>query len=137
MHDTLERLGTWDVDDRFVLPSLDGVVAHGDVDHDTVDVTNFYYDTVDHDLQAHGVQLRRRDGDGETGWQLAVPDDGGRTELHWVLSDEPPAEATALLTGLTQGKSIDSVAKIHTVRDRYRINAPKSRAARRSRRRPR
>jgi CHAD domain-containing protein len=91
---------------------------------------NVYYDTPDHDLQAHGVQLRRRDGDGETGWQLTVPDDGGRTELHWVLSDEPPAEATALLTGLTQGKSIDSVAKIHTVRDRYRLNAPKSRGLR-------
>ena len=81
MHDTLERLGTWDVDDRFVLPSLDDVVANADVDHDTVDVTNVYYDTPDHDLQAHGVQLRRRDGDGKTGRQLAVPDDGGRTEL--------------------------------------------------------
>jgi CHAD domain-containing protein len=127
MHDILERHDTWDVDDRFVLPTLDGVVVNGEVDHDTIDVTNVYYDTPDHDLQAHGIELRRRDGDGETGWQLEVPDNSGRAELHWVLSDDPPAEVTNLLKGLTQGKSVDCVAKIHTVRERYRISAPKSR----------
>jgi CHAD domain-containing protein len=96
------------------------------VDHDTIDVTNVYYDTTDHDLQAHGIVLQRTDGDDEPGWQLELPVSGEHTELHWVHSDEPPAEATDLLTGLTQGKRVDSVAKIHTVRERYRINSPRT-----------
>jgi CHAD domain-containing protein len=126
MRDILERQDKFDVDDRFILPELDDIVVNGEVDHDTIDVTNVYYDTTDHDLQAHGIVLRRRDGDGKPGWQLEIPVSGERTELHWVPSDEPPAEATDLLTGLTQGKSVDSVAKIHTVRERYRISSPKN-----------
>jgi CHAD domain-containing protein len=125
MRDILERQDKFDVDDRFVLPELDDIVVNGEVDHDTIDVTNVYYDTTDRDLQAHGIVLRRRDGDDEPGWQLEIPVSGERTELHWVPSDEPPAEATDLLTGLTQGKSVDSIAKIHTVRERYRISSPK------------
>jgi CHAD domain-containing protein len=124
MHDTLERHDKFDVDDRFTLPKLEDIIVNGAVQHDTIDSTNDYYDTSDHDLRAQGVLLQRRDGDGETGWQLAVPDDGGRTELHWIHSDSPPDEVTTLLTGLTLGKEVASVAKIHTVRERYRISAP-------------
>jgi CHAD domain-containing protein len=113
----------WDVDEWFVLPKLAGVVVNGEINHDTVDVTNDYYDTPEHDLRANGVELRRRDGDGKAGWQLDIPDNGGRTKLRWPLSDAPPAEVVALLTGLTLGKPIDSFAKIHTVRDRYRMSA--------------
>jgi hypothetical protein len=129
MHDVLEGHGAWDVDERFELPILDDIlddiVVNGEVDHDTVDVENVYYDTPDHDLRAHGIVLRRRDGDGETGWQLEIPADGGRAELHWALSNQPPAEATTLLTGLTLGKPVVDVAKIHTLRERYRIRSPK------------
>jgi inorganic triphosphatase YgiF len=78
MPDVLELRRRWDVDERFVLPALQYVVVNGDVDHDTIDVTNVYYDTRDHDLSAHGIELRRGDGDCETGWQLKVPADGGR-----------------------------------------------------------
>ena len=124
MPDTLERHDKFDVDDRFTLPKLEDIIVNGAVQHDTIDSTNDYYDTSDHDLRAQGVLLQRRDGDGETGWQLAVPDDGGRTELHWIHSDSPPDEVTTLLTGLTLGKEVASVAKIHTVRERYRISAP-------------
>jgi CHAD domain-containing protein len=124
MYDALERHDKFDVDDRFTLPKLEDIVGNGAVQHDTIDSTNDYYDTSDHDLRAQGVLLQRRDGDGETGWQLAVPDDGGRTELHWIHSDSPPDEVTTLLTGLTLGKEVASVAKIHTVRERYRISAP-------------
>jgi inorganic triphosphatase YgiF len=104
MHDILERLDKFDVDDRFVLPKLDDIVVNGEVQHDTVDVTNACYDTSDHDLQAQGIVLRSRDGDGETGWQLEIPVTDRRTELHWLLSDDPPAEVTTLLTGVTLGK---------------------------------
>jgi hypothetical protein len=44
-----------------------------------------------------------------------------------VLSDGPPSEATSLLTALTLGKPVVDVAKIHTMRERYRISAPKKR----------
>jgi CHAD domain-containing protein len=125
MHDTLAGQDKWDVDDRFVLPMLEDIVAKGEVTHDSIDETNVYHDTADRDLQAHGIVLRRRDGDGETGWQLEIPDSGARTELHWLLSEDPPAEVNALLTGLTLGKQVVDVAKIHTIRERYRISAPK------------
>jgi CHAD domain-containing protein len=117
----------WDVDDRFVLPMLKDIVVNGEVAHETVDLTSVYYDTPERDLQAHGVRLTRRDGDGETGWELEIPRNGERTELRWVLSDAPPAAATDLLTGLTLGKGVVDVAKIHTVRERYRISVPKRR----------
>jgi CHAD domain-containing protein len=122
MREILERHGKFDVDDRLTLPRLEDIVVNGEVQHDTIDSTNDYYDTSDHDLRAQGVLLRRRDGDGETGWQLALPDDGARTELHWPLSDNPSDEVTSLLTGLSLGKQVASVAKIHTVRERYRIS---------------
>jgi CHAD domain-containing protein len=127
MHNTLEHEDRWDVDDRFVLPRLDDIMAHAEVDHDTIDMINVYYDTPDHDLQAHGIVLRRRDGDAETGWQLEIPVSRGHTELHWMLSDDPPNEITALLRGVSLGKGVERIATIHTVRERYRIRTPKRR----------
>jgi CHAD domain-containing protein len=127
MHDLLER--RWAVDERCALPSLDDilhdVVADGEVQRDTLDVTKVYYDTPGHDLQAQGVALYCRDGDGETGWRLEIPTDGGRDELQWIPSDDPPTEAVSLLTGLTGGNGIVDVAKIHTTRERYRIRTGK------------
>ena len=63
MHDTLERHDKFDVDDRFTLPKLEDIIVNGAVQHDTIDSTNDYYDTSDHDLRAEGVLLQRRDGD--------------------------------------------------------------------------
>jgi CHAD domain-containing protein len=128
MHDVLECQGTWDVDDRFSLPILNELVANAEVEHDTVESTNVYYDTPDHDLRAQGILLCRCDGDDVTGWQLKVPDSDGGTELHWILSDQPPAELTALLAGVTLGKQIAGFAKVHTVRERYRIHPPNGRS---------
>jgi CHAD domain-containing protein len=126
MPDILERHHTWDVDERFVLPTLRDFVVNGEVDHDTIDVTHTYYDTPDRDLRAHGIELRRRADDDATGWLLKIPGEDGPVELTWALSDHPPAEATTLLTGVTLGKNVDSVAEIHTVRERYRITRPES-----------
>src|SRR3979411_2578823 len=78
MHEILEREVKWDVDAQFHLPDLDNVVAGGRVEHDTVDLTSEYYDTADRDLQAHGILLRRRHGDDDTGWQLKIPATDGR-----------------------------------------------------------
>ena len=121
MHEVLEREDKWDVDERFELPRLDDIVAGGDVDHDTVDLTSAYYDTSDRDLAAHHILLRRRAGDDDTGWQLKIPTTKGRAELHWTATETPPASLTELLTGISMGKDLTSVATIHTVRDRYRI----------------
>jgi CHAD domain-containing protein len=127
MHEILEREVKWDVDAQFHLPDLDNVVAGGRVEHDTVDLTSEYYDTADRDLQAHGILLRRRHGDDDTGWQLKIPATDGRTELRWPLSDALPGSLTELLTGISLGKDLALVAKIHTVRDRYRICDAKAR----------
>jgi CHAD domain-containing protein len=92
----------------------------------TIELTSAYFDTADRDLQAHGLLLRRREGDDDTGWQLKVPDANGRTELHYPLSDTMPSELSALLTGVSLGKQLVNVATIHTTRKRYRITDPKS-----------
>ncbi len=124
MREIIEREAKWDVDERFVLPRLEQVVPGGDVERDTVDLVSAYYDTADCDLQALGIELRRREGDDDTGWQLKVPTTEGRTELRWLLSDQPTDELTELLTGITGGKELVNIATIHTTRERYRINEP-------------
>lgn len=113
----------FDVDETFALPALNDIVDRGNVRRDTVDETKVYYDTPEYDLQAQGVALYRRDGDDESGWCLEIPADDRCSELRWAGSDVPPAEAVGLLTGLTAGKPVVDVAKIHTTRRRYRISA--------------
>lgn len=124
MNGTLERHAAWDVDDRFVLPAPNGLLGKR-VRHDSVDETVVYYDTPGHDLRAFGVSLRRHDGDCEAGWRLEIPASDGRNELCWPPSDQSPAEAIGLLTGLTGGEGLVDIAKIHTLRERYRRTKPR------------
>lgn len=121
MEDVLERELKWDVDEHFELPRIDDIVAGAEVNRTTVTLSTAYYDTADGDLQTHGVLLRRRDGDDDTGWQLKVPDAGGRVEIRTASSGTPPAELTDALTGIRLGKPLVNVATIRTTRDRYRI----------------
>ncbi|MBO0864450.1 MAG: CYTH and CHAD domain-containing protein, partial [Mycobacterium sp.] len=114
------------VDERFELPDLHDIVAGGHVDHDTVDLTNVYYDTPEGHLQTQGILLRRRDGDEDAGWQLKTPTALGGTELLWPPTEAPPVSLTDLLTGVGLDKQLTSVATIHTVRNRYRIRDPKA-----------
>ena len=127
MEEVLERELKWDVDEHFALPRLDDIVAGADVERTTVHLSSAYYDTADGDLQTHGVLLRRREGDDDTGWQLKVPDPDGRVEIRTRLSDTPPSELTDALTGMRLGKPLLNVATIRTERDRYRITDPKHR----------
>ncbi len=121
MHELLEREDKWEVDDRFEVPRLHDLVNGGDVDASTVRLESAYYDTADLDLQSHGIVLRRRDGDDDTGWQLKVPAAEGRIEIRTSLADEPPTELEELLIGLRLGKPLVNVATLRTERTRYRI----------------
>jgi len=125
MDDVLERELKWEVDEHFALPRLDDIVAGAGVERITVSLSSAYYDTADGDLQTHGVLLRRRDGDDDTGWQLKVPDAEGRVEIRTGLSDAPPSELTDALTGMRLGKPLLNVATIRTTRDRYQITDPR------------
>jgi CHAD domain-containing protein len=122
MYELLEREDKWDVDDHFVLPRLHDLIDGGDIDQTTVHLESVYYDTADRDLQSHGIVLRRRDGDDDTGWQLKVPDTEGRIEIHTSLADAPPSELEELLTGLRLGKPLVNVATLRTERTRYRFH---------------
>jgi CHAD domain-containing protein len=122
MHDLLELEDKWDVDDQFVVPHLEDLIGDADIDRQIVHLESAYYDTADHDLQSHGIVLRRRDGDDDTGWQLKVPAAEGRIEIRTALADAPPAELEELLTGLRLGKPLVNVAVLRTERTRYRIH---------------
>lgn len=122
MHELLEREDKWDVDENFTLPPLNDLIDDGDIDSSTVRLESVYYDTADHDLQSHGIVLRRRSGDDDIGWQLKVPDTDGRIEIRTSLADAPPSELENLLTGLRLGKQLVSVATLRTERTRYRIH---------------
>lgn len=126
MKGVLDRHHKWDVDGRFVLPDLGDIIVGGQVEHDAIDLRTVYYDTPERDLQAHGIQVRRRDGYDDPGWQLTTSWTAGPTELRWPPTDVPPAAMTKLLTGISLGKPLTSVATIHTVRNRYRIRDPKA-----------
>jgi CHAD domain-containing protein len=121
MDEVLERELKWDVDEHFTVPRLDDIIDGAHVERDTVTLSSVYYDTADGDLQTHGVLLRRRDGDDDTGWQLKVPTAEGRIEIRTSLADEPPTELEELLTGLRLGKPLVNVATLRTERTRYRI----------------
>ena len=125
MNEVLERELKFDVDEQFALPRLVDIAPGAGVEHSTVTLNSAYYDTADGDLQSHGVLLRRRDGDDDTGWQLKVPHTEGRVEIRTGLSDTPPSELTEALTGLRLGKPLLNVATVRTTRDRYRITDPR------------
>jgi CHAD domain-containing protein len=105
---------------------LDDIVPGGEVEQSAVELTSAYFDTAERDLAAHGLLLRRREGDDDTGWQLKLPDANGRIEIHYPLSETMPSDLSALLTGVSLGKPLVNVATIHTTRTRYRITDPKS-----------
>jgi inorganic triphosphatase YgiF len=79
MEKVLEPEDKWEVSDQFVLPPpAEAASDDAMVERSTIELASVYYDTADHDLQHHGVSLRRREGDDDTGWQLKVPVSGGR-----------------------------------------------------------
>ena len=105
MTEVLERERKWEVDEDFVLPSLDDIIPGDEVEHSTIELTSAYFDTADRDLSAHGLLLRRRDGDADAGWQLKMPDSNGRIEIRYPSADTMPSDLSALSPGSTWASS--------------------------------
>ncbi len=122
MDEYLERESKLEVDENFVLSTFEDVAPSTRVLQSTIELTSTYWDTADRDLLAHGVTLRRREGDDDNGWQLKLPAPDGRTEVRTEPEDSVPAELAALTRGVRLDKNLEVVATIRTTRDRYRIH---------------
>lgn len=119
-----EREDKFDVEPDWMLPDLSEILPAGaDIDQRTVSISNRYYDTPALDLLGHGVTLRLRRGDTDTGWQLKVPDGPARIELR-VPDDgnrSVPAELRDVIFGLSGGAALRAVATLDTTRTLTRI----------------
>lgn len=126
-----------DVDPDWPLPALAGLVpgATGVAVADQI-LSATYVDTADHRLLRRGITLRHRAGEGPDGrarWTLKLPTLAAgaglaRHELSWPAAGgepgDPPAEALALVAGLTRFAPLVPVARLTTRRRRYRAVAP-------------
>lgn len=119
VHEYMERELKWSVDADFEMPDIAAFARDGEVRTDAVELSSTYYDTADDDLRVQGIVMRRRDGDDDTGWQVKLPTDDGRLELHWPLTDTPPEELLRVLRGAALGEPLSEVATIRTHRQRH------------------
>jgi inorganic triphosphatase YgiF len=119
------------VDDPFVTPELrpDGVDVAGMEELPELDLRATYYDTPDLRLARHGVTLRYRTGEADqSGWHLKLPspdsDGSSREELHYDgPAGKVPAPAQDLVTALTRSEQLEPVARLRTLRKRWRLRA--------------
>jgi len=120
-----EREDKYEVDATWELPDLTEVIPGGArIELGTVSLSSKYFDTADHALLAHGVTLRLRTGDADTGWQLKVPAGAARTELRVPANGTArtaPLELRDLLFGLRGGAALRPVATLHTTRSVARV----------------
>lgn len=119
-----EREEKYDVGSRFGIPDLaDLVPAGGRIEHGHVHLDSSYFDTAERDLLAHGVTLRRRSGDHDTGWQLKVPEGKARTEIRLPADHASvPDDLVALVRGVSQGRPLVEIARVRTERTVQRIH---------------
>jgi CHAD domain-containing protein len=122
MAETLQREGTWEVSDAFVLPNIEGVVVDAELHRESTESVGAYYDTADLDLVARGITLRRHDYGDRCRWRLAMPTGAPSIELTSKSTGLPPAELTRLLTAVTSGKELGDVVSVRTARELYRIS---------------
>ena len=59
MNEVLECESKWEVDDDFVLPSMDDIIPGDEVQQSTIELTSAYFDTADRDLSAHPMRPPR------------------------------------------------------------------------------
>jgi CHAD domain-containing protein len=126
MQEHIERELKYEVPDGWVLPDAARVAPDGaSVEVETVRLHSAYYDTSDQDLLRHGVTLRRRTGDDDTGWQLKIPRGEARTEVRLPADgDSVPAELASLVTALRGGGRLQLIASLDTERTINRLLSP-------------
>ena len=83
--------------------------------------TSTYYDTDDRRLLRRGVTLRRRVENGESRWQLKLPQASGRLELESDGDAVPPRELCDLVTALLAGRKLAPAATLRTRRRGLRV----------------
>ncbi|MDQ2738919.1 MAG: CHAD domain-containing protein, partial [Actinomycetota bacterium] len=118
-----ERESKFSVGSGWVLPDLSGVMPQATVEVAQIRLISEYYDTDDKALLAFGATLRRRTGDGETGWQLKLPAGKARIELHVRLTGgavRVPKELSVLVTGIAAGARLRRLVTIRTDRTAHR-----------------
>ncbi len=98
----------------------------GRVEIDSVRLVSTYYDTSSLDLLRSRLTVRQRAAAGATtdvGWQLKVPGDGFRTELHWPTDDahRPPPAMLALLQPFLDGRGLRPAVRLEVTRIRHRL----------------
>lgn len=120
-----ERELKFDVPAEFVVPDVSGLIEDAASEQSTVALRSTYYDTVDLDLLANKITLRRRTGDADEGWQLKVPASGdARDEISAPLGDPDEAvpEALAgLVAGVVRAEDLLPVATLSTRRELSRV----------------
>ena len=120
-----ERGNRYDTASDYVLPDLtDLVLDGGRAERATVRLDSVYFDTERHDLLAHGVTLRCRTGQADTGWQLEVPAGEARSEIrvHPTGSHTTvPKELAVLLAGVRRGTALRHVVTVRTDRSTLRV----------------
>ncbi len=110
----------FDIAPDFSVPNLGE--RYGTPEVDTVEIASSYWDTAAHDLLRFRLTLRRRTGGADTGWQLKIPGDGFRTELHWTDGDEsPPDGLRELLRPFLGRRALEPAVRIETTRTRHRL----------------
>lgn len=138
----VEREYKFDVDVRFEVPDLRGLVRRMEKRPEQVLVSS-YFDTVDHRLWAHRMTLRHR-GEGTGGaegpgkWTLKLPEPAGpadgraaqvRTELSWAGSCAAvPAPVAAVVAGVVRHRPLVPLAVLESVRRGTLLHAAKGTA---------
>jgi CHAD domain-containing protein len=118
----LEVERKFDVDASTQPPSFDdlsGIAWTERAESQALDAV--YFDTVDRDLAAHRITLRRRTGGVDAGWHLKLPaGSDARTEVRVPLGsdapDQVPAELLDVVLAIVRDRPVSPVARISTTR---------------------
>ncbi|MBD0322845.1 MAG: CYTH domain-containing protein, partial [Aldersonia sp.] len=114
MPEYVEREDKYDVADDFVVPDLVTAVGGRRRKHAEYRLVNTYYDTPRGALRARGLTLRRREGGGDEGWQLKIPQGDSRVELQEPLGDGSviPDRLNEVLAGVLLGETPEPVVQM-------------------------
>ena len=86
-----------------------------------------YYDTPDYRLYHGGLELRRRTGGHDAGWQLKLPTDDPdeRIEVRLPLAETRlPLELRSHVAELVGEEPLLPVAELHTAREEHELRDP-------------